>query len=114
MAVQACFWDYFGVKSDYDDKPSVRFDEKPPSVGQSTSNTANDSKTWDGYGKFNNIPINPDRSGMSSQPRLSKDELLREKFKFLRRLEALEKKGVELTKNTIWDSDLAEMQENTK
>ena len=100
----------FGVKSDYDDKPSVRFDEKSPSVGQSTSNTANDSKTWDGYGKFNNIPVNPDRSGMSSQPRLSKDELLREKFKFLRRLEALEKKGVELTKKYNMDSDLAEMQ----
>jgi hypothetical protein len=35
---------------------------------------------------------------------------LREKFKFLRKLEALEKKGVELTKKYNMDSDLAEMQ----
>ena len=76
-----------------DDTPSVRFDETP-SIGRATNNTENDSKTWDGYGKFNNIPVNPDRAGMSSQPKLSKDELLREKFKFLRKLEALEKKGV--------------------
>jgi hypothetical protein len=47
---------------------------------------------------------------MSGQPKLSKDELLREKFKFLRKLEALEKKGVELTKKYNMDSDLAEMQ----
>jgi hypothetical protein len=92
----------------YDDTPSVRFDDTP-SIGRATSNTDGDGKTWDGYGKFNNIPINPDR-GMSSQPKLSKDELLREKFKFLRKLEALEKKGVELTKKYNMDSDLAEMQ----
>jgi hypothetical protein len=93
----------------FDDGPSVRFDDTP-SIGRSTSNTASDGKTWDGYGKFNNIPVNPDRNGMSSQPKLSKDELLREKFKFLRKLEALEKKGVELTKKYNMDSDLAEMQ----
>jgi hypothetical protein len=91
-----------------DDTPSVRFNDTP-SIGRATSHTESDNKTWDGYGKFNNIPINPDR-GMSSQPKLSKDDLLREKFKFLRKLEALEKKGVELTKKYNMDSDLAEMQ----
>jgi hypothetical protein len=101
---------FFGSDSAFDEKPSVRFDETP-SVGQSTSSTASESKTWDGYGKFNNIPMNPDRApASSSYPKLSKDELLREKFKFLRRLEALEKKGVELTKKYNMDSDLAEMQ----
>jgi hypothetical protein len=45
-----------------------------------------------------------------SQLKLTKEELLREKFKFLRKLEALEKKGVELTKKYNMDSDLAEMQ----
>jgi hypothetical protein len=102
----------FGLGSIFgsnDDMPSVRFDDTP-SIGRATTNTESDSKTWDGYGKFNNIPINPDRTGMSSQPKLSKDELLREKFKFLRKLEALEKKGVELTKKYNMDSDLAEMQ----
>ncbi len=107
----------FGVKSSYDDKPSVHFDEEPsirilgddrPNLGQSTSNTASDTKTWDGYGKFNNIPINPDVR-MSSEPKLSKEELLKEKFKYLRKLEALEKKGVELTKKYNMDSNLQEM-----
>ena len=96
-----------------DDTPSVRFDDNP-SIGKATTNTESDNKTWDGYGKFNNIPVNPDTrfmgSNMSGQPKLSKDELLREKFRFLRKLEALEKKGVELTKKYNMDSDLAEMQ----
>jgi Family of unknown function (DUF5767) len=101
----------FSSKNSYDEKPFVRFDDSGPSIsiGQSTANTASDSKTWDGYGKFNNIPVNPDKV-MSNQPKLSKDELLREKFKYLRKLEALEKKGVELTKKYNMDSDLAEMQ----
>jgi hypothetical protein len=99
----------FGVKAGFDDnRPSVRFDDGP-SIGRSTTNTDSDAKTWDGYGKFNNIPINPDIN-MSSEPKLSKEELMREKFKFLRRLEALEKKGVELTKKYNMESNLAEMQ----
>jgi hypothetical protein len=102
----------FGVKSFSDDRPSVRFDDlniESSNLGQSTANTASDSKTWDGYGKFNNIPINPDQR-MSSEPKLSKDEMLREKFKYLRKLEALEKKGVELTKKYNMESSLLEMQ----
>jgi hypothetical protein len=83
-------------------------DDHSSNLGQSTSNTASDSKTWDGYGKFNNIPINPDQR-MAYEPKLSRDEMLREKFKFLRKLEALEKKGVELTKKYNMDSNLQEM-----
>ena len=41
---------------------------------------------------------------------MTKEEQLREKFKFLRRLEALEKKGVELSKKYSMESSLAEMQ----
>jgi hypothetical protein len=107
----------FGVKSNYDDKSSVRFDEEPsihifdekkPNLGQSTANTSSEAKTWDGYGKFNNIPVNPDQR-MSNEPKLTRDEMLREKFKYLRKLEALEKKGVELTKKYNMDSNLQEM-----
>jgi hypothetical protein len=98
----------FGMKTDFDDKPSVRFDDTP-SIGIDTANTGGDAKTWDGYGKFNNIPVNPDKF-MTSTPKMSKEELLREKFKYLRKLEALEKKGVELTKKYNMDSDLTEMQ----
>jgi len=98
----------FGVKTSFDERPSVRFDESP-SVGKSTTNTDSDSKTWDGYGKFNNIPVNPDIH-MTAEPKLTKEEMMREKFKYLRKLEALEKKGVELTKKYNMESNLAEMQ----
>jgi hypothetical protein len=106
--------DLFGGKSSnsnmFDDKPSVRFDEHPNiGIGASTAETATDPKTWDGYSKFNNIPINPEKH-MSSEPQMTKEELLREKFKYLRKLEALEKKGVELTKKYSMESSLSEMQ----
>lgn len=103
--------DLFNTSSnDYSsaEKPSVRFNDSP-SIGQSTAETEADSKTWDGYGRFNNVPLNPDKQ-FSSQPQLSKEELMREKFKFLRKLEALEKKGVELSKKYNMESSLAEMQ----
>jgi hypothetical protein len=100
----------FKPKSDLfgsSEKPSVRFmDEK--TTGQNTADTADSNKTWDGYGKFNNIPLNPDKV-LPSEPKLTKEEMLREKFKYLRKLEALEKKGVELSKKYSMESSLQEM-----
>jgi hypothetical protein len=107
----------FKPSSDFFNKPSVSFDEGPSikleghsdtSLGRSTAQTENDSKTWDGYGKFNNIPLNPDKA-IPLEPKMSKEELLREKFKYLRKLEALEKKGVELSKKYNMESSLQEM-----
>jgi len=93
----------------YNEKPSVRFSDGGSSnIGKATSDLDGDSKTWDGYGKFNNVPINPDNA-LPSQPQLTKEEMLREKFKFLRKLEALEKKGVELSKKYSMESSLQEM-----
>jgi hypothetical protein len=94
--------------SSFEDKPNVKFMDSP-SVGGRTAEIGQDSKTWDGYGKFNNIPFNPDKS-MNSMPQMTKEELLREKFKFIRKLESLEKKGVELTKKYTMESSLLEMQ----
>jgi hypothetical protein len=91
---------------------SVRFNDEPSiGLGASATETLDDTKTWDGYGKFNNIPLNPDKnvSSSSSGPQLSKEELLREKFKYLKKLEGLEKKGVELSKKYNMESSLAEM-----
>jgi hypothetical protein len=100
----------FKPKSDmfgsFDEKPSVRFSDS--TLGQSTSQTENDSKSWDGYGKFNNIPMNPDKE-VPLEPKMSRDDMLKEKFKYLRRLEALEKKGVELSKKYSMESNLQEM-----
>jgi len=96
------------------DRPSnnVKFDDNANStfnLGQATAENSADEKTWDGYGKFNNVPINPDKA-VPNQPQMSKEELLREKFKFLRKLEGLEAKGVNLTKKYSMESPLAEMQ----
>ena len=110
----------FGKTVSYDtssEKPSgVRFEETSnfgssdqPSIGKSTAQQSTDGTTWDGYAKFNNIPINPDKP-VPNEPQMTKEELLREKFKFLRKLEALEAKGVNLTKKYTMESPLAEMQ----
>lgn len=90
------------------DTHSVKFSDAP-SIGKSMAESPDDSKTWDGYGKFNNIPMNPDKQ-VSSTPQMSKEELLREKFKILRKLETLEKKGVDLSRKYNMESSLAEMQ----
>jgi hypothetical protein len=91
-------------------KPSVKFSESINIGKAMASEPLADTKTWDGYGKFNNIPMNPDIKPESSTPQLSKEEMLREKLKYLRKLEALEKKGVELTKKYSMESSLLEMQ----
>lgn len=64
-------------------------------------------KTWDGYATFNDVPLNVDAK---TEPTLSPDETLREKFKYLRKLEELENKGATLTKKYTMESPLSEMQ----
>ena len=87
--------DMFGGPNVSFSEPSIKFGKDDSGLGQSTSQTENDNKTWDGYGKFNNIPLNPDKI-TPNEPKLSKEEMLREKFRYQRKLEALEKKVVEL------------------
>ena len=77
-------------------------------LGKASSEHASENKTWDGYGQFNNIPLNPD-ANVTPTPKLSKEEMLKEKFSYLRKLEQLEKKGVELTKKYSMESSLSEM-----
>lgn len=91
------------IKLNFDDSPTIN-------IGKATASTSgNDSKTWDGFGKFNNIPVNPDKH-ISDKPKMTAEELLLEKFKILRKLEALESKGAKLTKKYTMESSLAEMQ----
>ena len=73
-------------------------------LGEQTANNLNVNKTWDGYGKVNPIPV------VSDEAPMTKEELVREKFKFLRRLEDLERKGATLTKKYTMDSPLQELQ----
>lgn len=104
--------DLFSKTNSFDEKPSVRFEDNintESNLGQSTAQTNTDNKTWDGFQKFNNVPLNPDKP-VSKEPQMSKEEMLREKFKYLRKLEALESKGVNLTKKYTMESSLLEMQ----
>lgn len=99
--------------SDKDETITIDNNEKYSgiSIGKSTAEQQDDdsSKTWDGFGKFNNIPIDPDRS-VEAQPKLSHEELLREKFKIKAKLDNLAKKGVKLSKQYTMESSLTEMQ----
>ena len=78
-------------------------------IGIETAKDIGETKTWDGFQKFNDIPIDPTKN-VTSQSFTSKEDLLREKFKVLRRLEDLESKGVKLSKKYSMESNLQEMQ----
>ena len=80
------------------------------SLGRATADKTSfgESKTWDGFGKFNNVPINPDKEH-SDKPHMTQEEMLLEKFKVLRKLEEVERKGAKLTKKYSMESSLAEM-----
>ena len=82
--------------------------DKTP-IAKASSEITNEKKTWDGFGIFDNISVDPDKE-VPVKPKLSKEELVREKFKALRKLEALEKKGVKLSKHYTMESSLDEMQ----
>jgi len=104
--------------NDLDNSSNIKIEGKQNNNNESNlfgfssdrNNTSFDNnKTWDGFGKFNNIPINPD-TDISEKPKLSHEDILREKFKILRKIEAIERKGAKLTKKYSMDSSLDEMQ----
>tara|TARA_B100001093_G_scaffold506831_1_gene566408 strand:- start:12 stop:1385 length:1374 start_codon:yes stop_codon:yes gene_type:complete len=90
------------IEDKKDDKPITI--EKEVNLGEQTAQNINNNKTWDGYGKVNLV------QSTSDELQLTKEELVREKFKYLRRLEDLERKGANLTKKYSMDSPLAELQ----
>jgi len=94
-----------GGMSENDGSSSGGNDMAPISLGKATSGPV---KTADGFGKFNNIPVDPDKH-LPVAPKLSAEETLKEKFKVLRQLEELEGKGVRLTKKYSMESSLSEM-----
>ena len=86
-----------------------------PRIGHETADVPSVARTWDGYENIGMStgfdPNAPSGATMGdAKPQMTKEELLREKFACLRRLEELEKKGVRLTKNYDMDSPLSEMQ----
>lgn len=91
--------------------PSVtlNIDESPIKIQEPLKQATATPKieTDDGFKTFNEIPVAP--SAPPPQPTLSAEEMLREKLKILRKLEDLEKRGIQLTKKYTMDSPLAEM-----
>jgi len=107
LSNKSIFSGLFSDKIDGENVKQVTQDnDGKANLGRATSNM-NENKTWDGFGKFNNVPVNLDK--FDKKPELTKEEELKEKFKYLRKLEALERKGVTLSKRYNMDSDLQEM-----
>ena len=105
-----------GISLNIDDKSSssdnaslAKGAPTPVSIGKATAAGVEKTETWDGFGKFKNIPVDPDKA-VPAKPKLSQEEMLREKFTIMRKLEELESKGVKLSKRYTMESSLAEMQ----
>jgi len=79
---------------------------KTQSIGKATMNQEENIKN-DDFKLFTNIPIDPDLA--PQEPKLTNEEILKEKFIVLNKLETLEKKGVKLSKKYSMDSNLQEM-----
>lgn len=79
-------------------------------IGKATATTGNIDNAWnDDIKPIHNIPaIDPDKA-IQEKPKMTQEELLREKFKILKKLEAIEEKGVKLTKKYNMESSLSEM-----
>lgn len=99
-----------------DVKNTVSFDDldtedfEKPSLGKmSAKHNSATTSTWDGFQKFDDIPLHNVDKPFQSQPTMSKEELQKEKFSYLRKLEALERKGVDLSKKYDMESSLNEM-----
>lgn len=86
----------------------LKIDETPINTVPLSGATAKvKTETDDGFKTFNEIPVTP--AAPPATVRMSPEETLREKLKLLRALEAMEKKGIQLTKKYTMDSPLAEM-----
>lgn len=81
----------------------------PSNLGNSTAATnTGKEKTWDGFKTFNEIPVDPTLI-VPEKPKMSPEEILREKFRYIRRLEALDKKGISVSRKYTMEDNLDEM-----
>ena len=76
-------------------------------VGAASKDAKNE--TWDGFKRFNEIPVNPSIDP-PEKPKMSQEQELRLKFSFIRKLEALDKQGITISKKYTMEDKLAEMQ----
>jgi hypothetical protein len=89
----------FEQKSSFQNKPTIE-------IAKSTKDMNEPTETWDGFKNINTINIESEEKAFS---RKSAQDLLKEKFEVLRKLEQLEAKGANVSKKYTMDSDLQEM-----
>tara|TARA_Y100000591_G_C21818575_1_gene692210 strand:+ start:541 stop:1947 length:1407 start_codon:yes stop_codon:yes gene_type:complete len=77
-------------------------------LGNSTAQDVKKEETWDGFQKFNEIPVDPVKE-VPETPKLTPEQELKEKFIYIRKLEALDRKGVSISKKYTMDDKLDEM-----
>lgn len=86
-------------------------DQETIRIGKSTAEAAGVNESadnWDGLNALDAIHGDPEVL-VAKEATRSREELLREKFSYLRKLEEIEKKGGRLTKRYTMDSPLEEM-----
>ena len=89
----------YKIKDSFQNKPTIE-------IAKATSGMETKTETWDGFKDIN--AINIDDVGKQAT-KMTKEQLLKEKFEILRKLETLETKGATLSKKYNMDSDLNEM-----
>ena len=85
--------------------PEIKIEPIQIDLGNETANT-NKEERHDGFKNFQNVKVEEDTSKYKKQ---TKEEMLREKFILLKKLEELERKGVKLTQHYSMDSNFDEM-----
>jgi len=90
------------------DNRSINLDKKeaPILIGKETISMDTQHQDQDGFKHIDNISLEETVKKMEHK---SKEDILREKFQILRKLETLETKGVHLSKRYTMDSSLDEM-----
>jgi hypothetical protein len=99
------------IKADSEAEP---FNVKFAGIDNINLESSKTSETWDGYSKFNNIPINPNKPVGNKTPSLSKEEIMEQKFEVLQKIRNLEARGVQFSKHYTMESSLPEMQADFK
>ena len=75
-------------------------------IAKSTVELNTNSSSWDGFKDINSIHIEEEGKKAAN---LTKEQILKEKFEILRKLDTLETKGATLSKKYTMDSELNEM-----
>lgn len=102
-----------GINSDDTKNKDIKFEEKSSfinkptiEIAKSTSSMEIPGETWDGFKNINTINIEEEEKFSKKK---SAQDLLKEKFEILRKLEQLEAKGANVSKKYTMESDLQEM-----